>query len=162
MPKPHMEFTLILVFLVVSISCEPSAELPSKMTGSDQSTSAEYQAIECIPDTLVGGEKLTLVMQRPHGGDLAIVNPQGRYFYLSNSRAPQEGGMHTVLESEVFEQLDEYTIDTYQLKAIPFVHGATEEETVFSEPGKYEVRMGENLETTGEVPAYTCIVHFEG
>ncbi|HEX5706222.1 MAG TPA: hypothetical protein VFX96_02930, partial [Pyrinomonadaceae bacterium] len=41
------------------------------------------EQMRCAPETLRRGDTLTVELPAPHGGHLAIVNPQKKYFFLT-------------------------------------------------------------------------------
>jgi hypothetical protein len=100
--------------------------------------------------TLSKGDTLSLKFQRPHGGDLAIRDPDSKLFFLvyafSNAEKP------SLVDWNKFKQMTEIKIITDKTKAAPWVDSIKTNQLIFSKPGLYEVQLSENLETDDGTP----------
>lgn len=106
--------------------------------------------LRCSPGRLRRGDTLTLTMPARHGGYLAVVNPRGKYFFLTSgdaqTAASEKGaGANPSLTAEAFARLRRLRLDTAATKALDYEGSAGERraEPVFRETGWYEVLVSD-------------------
>ncbi|HKP72123.1 MAG TPA: hypothetical protein VJT82_04240, partial [Pyrinomonadaceae bacterium] len=81
--------TLSLLTLLVAAPASPSphARMPATTrarTSAASTPNASQGQLRCTPRRLQRGDTLTLDMPAQHGGYLAVVNPRGKYFFLTS------------------------------------------------------------------------------
>ena len=110
--------------------------------------------IRCRPLELYAGDTLVITMTAPHGGDLAITTPDLAWFPVSISDSAW-----SMMPRSAFLATDTLRLATDTLAGVPYVHGATNRQPVFAQPGTYRIDLAENLRTE-DVPVYSCRVRF--
>lgn len=127
---------------------------------TDSSVSvASPSSLTCTPETLRADDTLTLTMSVPHGQYLAVTEPGGTWFYLVYPQL-QAGSPHSSLvPSDAFRTMASYPIPV-DVRARPRVYGKTLPEAVFVQPGRYRVRIGENLPSDYGPPVTDCYVTY--
>lgn len=117
--------------------------------------------LRCSPSTLHGDAKLLLRFGMPHPDELAIIAPDGTYFFLVyDTSLPRPDSMHPLMTKEQFGRLDRLELDPRTAKASPFVHERNESELIFGKAGAYVVRIADSLETDAAVESHDCTVRF--
>jgi hypothetical protein len=110
--------------------------------------------LSCSPSILTETSTLTLRFKLPHPAELAIVAPDGTYFFLA---LDDEGAL---MDTESFGKLSKLDLPVATAMARPFIYGRDEDERIFQKPGVYEIRLSDNLETDAPIPIYQCRVTF--
>lgn len=114
------------------------------------------------------GDTLTLALSSPHGGYLAIVNPRGKYFFLTSDDTganafERSAGVNPQLSATAFSQLSELQLSTTDTKAIDYSSpaAARRAESVFRQTGWYRVLVGTTSFERGEpAPDAACRVYY--
>lgn len=117
------------------------------------------QAMKCKPDTLRGGGKLEIVADAPYARQLAIITPGQTYFLMDPSPYATSAFREASLEQSN-PKARRYEIPIDSLRVRPKVYGVEEESLVFVSTGRYEIKLGRNLETGSGVYVYKCSVYF--
>lgn len=120
---------------------------------------ATASELACAPDTLRSGDTLTLTMSVPHGQYLAVTQPGGSWFYLVSPQLLAGSPHSSLVPSDVFRTMASYRIPV-DVRARPRVYGKTLPEAVFVQPGRYRVRIGENLPSDYGPPVTDCYVTY--
>jgi hypothetical protein len=104
-------------------------------------------ALTCSPDTIGPNDTLTLRMQTPHGGYLAVVQAdRTTYFVIDPYIKSRHSLKYSLIPAEQFQQMAVLRLAT-DVTAPPRVYGRDSTlEPVFGKPGKYTIEVGENLE----------------
>jgi hypothetical protein len=115
----------------------------------------------CSPEKLFSGGALTLNMPAPHGGDLAIVDPEGKFFFVVYE--PDSSG-HSLMRQpfmnwEEFKSLRRLNLST-DLSATLMAKDGNGNQRVFTKTGWYKLLLSENLETEIEAPVPQCKVYY--
>jgi hypothetical protein len=98
-------------------------------------------------------------MGTPHGRYLTIESPAKIVYYLVYPGLGKPPRNYSLIPSEEFRMLGTYLIPT-DVKVRPFVQGGDTPEPVFSGPGKYRIKMGENLGSDYGYWSTDCTVLF--
>ncbi len=116
-------------------------------------------ALTCSPDTLYQGDTLRLYMATPHGGQLAIIDPDGIYFFVVYEQPMP--GKPSLMPTDEFATRDSLLIATAETKAAPWVSGRDQNELIFTKPGRYTALLAHKLETDApQPPLYRCVVTY--
>lgn len=99
---------------------------------------------------LYKGESFDLHFDLPHAGYLGVVDPDGKFFYLTFPAENAVGKLKPLVNSEQFVTLRSLRINTQQLKADPYIYGILENQPVFQKSGTYRFVLGEDLHTDDE------------
>lgn len=106
--------------------------------------------LRCSPRSLRRGDTLKLTMSARHGGYLAVVNPAGKYFFLTSgdaetARSERSAGAYPSLTADAFGRMRQLRLDTATTKALDYESTAGERraEAVFSEAGWYKVLVSD-------------------
>lgn len=110
----------------------------------------------CVPARIGGGDTLTLVLDRPHPDQLAVVNPGGEWLYLVHDFRP------SLLPPERFARRDSLSLVAGSSKAYVAVAGRDTLEHVFVAPGSYRFVLAGRLGTDITQPVYHCHVEYGG
>jgi len=118
--------------------------------------SATAHQLSCTPKTFTRVESLNIEVGVSHPGELAIVRPDGEYFFI----AQRVLGNSTVkaIPSDIFSNIVALKISPQTFVAHRWRTGAPDYELVFNELGTYKVILGEPLESDIEGTAQACEV----
>ena len=116
-------------------------------------------SLSCSPDTIGLRDTLTLRMQTPHGGYLAVVRPdRTNYFVIDPYINSRHSLKYSLIPAEQFQQMAVLRLPT-DVSAPPRVYGRDSTlERVFSKPGKYTIEVGDNLESDYSNRVTQCTV----
>jgi len=123
-------------------------------------TTPPSSALTCMPKTFGPNDTLTLRMKTPHGDYLTANHPDGTIFFIVYPQFGEPSRKFSLVPSERFK-----TTSTLQLpatlRANPRVYMRDSTvETLFSQPGKYILWVGENLESDFNPRSVSCSVTF--
>ena len=155
---------------LVAASGAPAArDSKAPSTGArDSSLTPPFQAsndslsepLSCAPDTLGAGDTLTLSMKTPHGDYLTVTPPNGPVHFIVYPQFGIPRRRYSLIPSEDFRRVAVLRLPS-DIRAIARVRGRdTIPEPVFTDAGKYLLRMGENLESDYGNRNYTCPLVF--
>lgn len=111
----------------------------------------------CTPAQVKMGGKLTLTFTVPHPQELAVVRPDGTYFFIAQRRlggAKQSSGM----PSHLFAGMSNLVIVPSAFRAQRWSQNAPESEPVFGSPGRYKFLLSNELESEFTDMTATCFV----
>ena len=143
---------------------------PSPVTESTASPVASSQSdtsppLTCSPTTFTVGDTVALRMATPHGHYLWITRyggprPGGTPYVIVYPPEEKMKAGHSLVPSDEFVQMSTMRLPA-GLQAFPYVYGRdTILESVFSEPGKYTLEVGDNFATDGGIPPASCTLTF--
>ena len=110
-------------------------------------------------DTLCKGDTLMLKFDRPHGGDLAVQDPDNKLFFLVYAFSDTENP--SLVDWNDFRQMTELKVITDKTKAALPVDSVRTAQLVFSKSGLYEFQLSENLETDDGTPVEYRSVYYK-
>jgi hypothetical protein len=124
-------------------------------------------AFTCAPRTLKHGDTLVLTFTVPHSADLALVTPQGRFYFLvfppeTPAESRPDEAAQPLVPWDSFKGVNRLIIETGTFRWVPWGEKAGTRRFVFDEPGDYGFQIGNFQETTVRPPIVRCIVHFGG
>ena len=108
-------------------------------------------ALRCEPDVVARGDRLTLRMDMPHGGELGVFTPSGRFLYVV------EFAPRGTPRSRRFEQRERLTLPSG--RATGRAQPGAAPVLVFSDTGTYTFRVSEPAEISASL---TCRVRYLG
>ena len=164
--RPHCTFMLLGLALTHYAAVNLMAHAPHVATVS--AAPALQSQLRCTPRSLRRGDTLTLALPARHGGYLAIINPRGKYFFLtsadSGARAfEKSAGVNPFLSVTEFGGMRQLLLSTTDTKAIDY-EGAQQSrraETVFRQTGWYKVLVNDtSLEVDEPSPEGQCRVYY--
>lgn len=137
-------------------------------TSATHKARAPQAQLRCTPRRLRRGDTLTLAMSARHGGYLAIVNPRGKYFFLtsddSGARTFEKNlGVNPFISASEFSGMQQLQLSTTDTKAIDYEgsQGKRRAETVFRQTGWYKVLVSDtSLERDEPSPEGQCRVYY--
>ena len=133
----------------------PSAPLPVQVDDS-----SAPRTLTCTPDKLGPGDTVTLTMSIPHGEYLRITTPTGNVHFVIYPQFGQQSRRFSLVPSDSFRNLATIRLPA-DLRAKGYATSRdTVLQTVFSKTGKYELLIGENLESDRSEDLRTCAVTF--
>jgi hypothetical protein len=139
-------FVLFLICLEAAAGVERAsiAAVPSKL--------------RCSPKVLNDTDVLNIDMDVRHAGELAIVRPDGEYFFV----AQRFEGKATVraIPSDIFRGIRTLRISPKTFVAHRWREGAPDYELVFTQSGTYKIILGEPLETDVGIGQEVCEISF--
>jgi hypothetical protein len=119
------------------------AALPESDVGD-----ASSEKMTCTPNPLRIGDVLKIGLPGGHGGDFAIVAPDGEYYFLAFSQPDPSSPLQPVIETEAFRAMTGTELHTGEARGIPWsVEGAVTAEPIFTGPGTYILLVSAALET---------------
>jgi hypothetical protein len=108
-------------------------------------------ALRCEPAVIARGDRVTLRMAVPHGGELGVFTPSGRYLYLigfARGDTPRE---------QRFEHRERVTLSSGATAGR--LRPGAPPELVFSDTGTYTFRISEPAEVSASL---SCSVRYRG
>lgn len=156
---------LLGLALVPRAAITPNAQARAS---APHNAGAPQAQLRCTPRRLHRGDTLTLAMPARHGGYLAIVNPRGKYFFLtsddSGARTFEKNlGVNPFISASEFSSMQQLQLSTTDTKAIDY-EGSRETrraETVFRQTGWYKVLISDtSLERDEPSPEGQCRVYY--
>jgi hypothetical protein len=117
------------------------------------------EPLACTPKSVGAGDTITLRMKSPHGGYLSVTRADGTVYFLVYPQLGDPRRKYSVVPSEAFKQLRTFRLSA-DIRVPPRVYGRdTIPEQVFASPGRYELRMGENLESDFGPKTFACHIN---
>jgi hypothetical protein len=110
-------------------------------------------SLRCSPRRLRLGDTLTLNMSVPHGRDLAILSPAGKFFWL---RSWEPNDREATTQWYAFEKVRQLKLVTGEAKG----RVSNDDEPIFTQTGWYSIRISYNLETDDGTPFNECKVYY--
>lgn len=138
---------------------EASTQVDASPKGIVYVTDASKKRILEITDTLYLGDTLRLKFKTPHPGDLAIIDPANRFFYLVYN-GKRDTGIYPLLRKDSFVNQSTISISTDQAKASILNEKLSHNEPIFTTSGLYEIRLGERLDTLDGNPVEVASVFY--
>jgi hypothetical protein len=119
---------------------------------SERSGDAEVPVgkMKLSTEVLYRGDVLEVKFSTPHGANLAIKDPNGKFFYVVFPATDAAPKLVPLVDSKKFVRLNYLRILTDQLKADPYTYGVHENQPVFTKSGTYTLIMGHNLHIDDE------------
>ena len=97
-------------------------------------------------------------MQTPHGGYLTVVQPDRTFYIVIDPFVNSRHFKYSLIPAEQFREMAVLRLPT-DVNAPPRVYGRDSTlEPVFSKPGKYQIQVGENLESDYSNRVTECTV----
>ena len=125
----------------------------------------QEQALRCSPQRLYRGDTLNIEMPAPHGGYLAVVNPAGKYFFLTSdtpeaSRSEREAGAHPVINATDLININSLQLATTEAKAVDWAKhwraGKGRAEKIFNRIGWYKLLIS-HMNFERDNPSYDAM-----
>ncbi len=115
---------------------------------------ATTHQLKCSPKTFTRDDLLNIEIGVSHPGELAIVRPDGEYFFI----AQRVLGNSTIkaIPSDIFRNIVALQISPKTFVAHRWRTGAPDYELVFNGIGTYKVILGEPLESDIESNTQVC------
>jgi hypothetical protein len=139
---------------------KPTAVLDSPTVNGALQTDDSLPPLRCIPNTFGPSDTLTLQMRTPHGDYLTVTPPKGTVHFIVYPQWGIPRRRYSLLPSEDFRRVATLKLPSNVQAIARVINRDTIPEQVFSEPGEYVLRMGENLEGDYGNVSYTCALHF--
>jgi hypothetical protein len=125
-----------------------------------QITDSVPAPLSCIPDRFGPGDTLTLGMRVPHGDYLTVTPPKGPIYFIVYPRWDKPRRRYSLVPSEDFRRISNLKLPSDVRAIVRVIDRDTIPEPVFTTPGKYLLRMGENLESDYGNLSHTCLLNF--
>ena len=130
MNNPYFNFLIFLSLIVLS-ACDNRPVNNTVTLSFNESISAIKRE-----------QTFTLKLPATHPKNLAIVDPDNRWFYMQGQDIK-----HPFLNSEAFINSSALTITPVKLKATTWIDGKEHYLPVFTKNGLYNIYLSDNLET---------------
>lgn len=139
---------LTLLAVAPAAARDASAATARRTPASVQrrTSNAARPQLRCSPARLRRGDTLTLSMPARHGGYLAVVDPNGTYFFITSGDAEavaseRNAGANPSLTADEFRRMRQLQLSTAETKAVSYVNpaGGRRADAVFGEAGWYKV-----------------------
>lgn len=140
--------SLLTLFALAPAARDASAASTRRTSVNAQrrTSNAARPQLRCSPARLRRGDTLTLSMPVRHGGYLAVVDPNGTYFFLTSGDAEalaseRNAGANPSLTAEEFRRMRQLRLGTAETKAVSYVNpaGSRRADAVFGATGWYKV-----------------------
>lgn len=138
---------------------EVNTQVDSSPKGIIYVTDSSKKQIVDITDTLYLGDTLKLKFKTPHHGDLAIIDPANRFFYLVYN-GKRDTGIYPVVRRDSFVSQSVIKLSTDQVKASLLDRKLSPNQSIFTTAGIYEIRLGERLDTLDGKPVEVASVFY--
>jgi hypothetical protein len=161
----------LCLLILLGVALTPRATLSPiahALASAPHNAHTTQTQLRCTPRNLRRGDTLTLALPARHGGYLAIVNPRGKYFFLtsddSGARTFEKNlGVNPSISASAFGQMQQLQLSTTDTKAVDY-EGSQEKrraETVFRQTGWYKVLISDtSLERDEPAPESQCRVYY--
>lgn len=171
MNRLHLKTRALCLLVLFGVAFMPRAVTTGahapRSSAASHALAAQTQ-LRCTPGRLRRGDILTLSMPAQHGGYLAIVNPRGKYFFLTSGDAgartfEKNAGVNPFISTTEFSVMQELKLSTADTKAIDYEssRGARRAETIFRQTGWYKVLVSDrSLESDQPSPEGQCKVYY--
>lgn len=143
--------TLVLCGLASRAGVDASAQQVKPQPSARDA--ARKVSLRCSPRNLRLGDTLTLNVSVPHGRDLAILSPVGKFFWL---RSWEPDDREATARWYAFEKAGRLKLVTSEAKGT----AGDGEELIFTKTGWYAIRISYNLETDDGTPFNECKVYY--
>jgi hypothetical protein len=162
----------LCLFVLLGLAHTPRAASTPRMAHARASATHNARTpqaqLRCTPRRLRRGDTLTLAMPARHGGYLAIVNPRGKYFFLTSDDSgartfEKNAGVNPFISASAFSAMRRLQLSTTDTKAIDYedARGTRRAETVFRQTGWYKVLVSDtSLERDEPAPEGQCRVYY--
>jgi hypothetical protein len=117
----------------------------------------------CTPAELHRGEKLTVRLPQQHGEDLAVVDPDGRLYYVAvyTGGAGKRPGLDPAIDPVAFRRMDQLETTSAEAEGAPQDgSGGNARKAVFTKSGPYQILLGDNLGTQYAIVQGQCEVRY--
>jgi hypothetical protein len=140
MPNPALTFLILCIFSLIG-----------------NSRTAAAGALKCSPETIGKGQILRIQLGRAHPSELAIMRPDGGFFFL----AQKSLGVNVhAIPSEIFIGMTSLELEVDSLMAHRWEIDSVGYERVFTDKGRYKLILGETLESDLE-PYLSCEIDYK-
>lgn len=159
------------LFMLLGLALTPCANITPGAHArmhEPRNARAPQDQLRCTPRRLRRGDTLTLAMPARHGGYLAIIDPHGKYFFLTSAdpgaRAFEKNlGVNPFLSVTEFSSMQQLQLSTTDTKAIDYESSRKPRrvKTVFQQTGWYKVLISDtSLERDEPSPQGQCRVYY--
>lgn len=122
------------------------------------SPTSPKKMLSCSPTVVRPGSELTLHFAMPHPAELAVVAPDGTWFFLVYEPAGEPAEKQPLADKASFQKMTDMHFDISGAKAAPWIYGRNSKEPIFSQPGKYRFVLSDVLGTDAPRVVYECTV----
>ena len=126
---------------------------------SNQREETPPNQLECSPASVRVGEDWTLRMPLPHSMELAILDPDARFFLIAFDEPL--AGVEPMIDTPGFRRLDEISIRTTEAQAAYRGSGGRQE-LIFTKSGRYTALLGVGLRNDHPLIDGHCEVDYQG
>lgn len=116
--------------------------------------------LNCSPERFGPGDTLTLRMRIPHGDYLTVKPPEGPVYFIVYPQFGNPRRRYSLIPSEDFRRVATLKLPSDVRAIVRVVGRDTVLDPVFTDAGKYLLRMGQNLEGDYSNVSYTCLLTF--
>lgn len=116
--------------------------------------------LRCAPESFGPGDTLTLQMRVPHGDYLTVTPPSGPTHFIVYPQWGNPRRRFSLIPSDDFKRVSTLRLPSDVRAIVRVIDRDTILDPVFATPGKYILRMGENLEGDYGNVSYTCLLNF--
>lgn len=140
-------------------SPEANNQVDNSPEGIIYMTDPTQKQIVDVTDTLYLGDTFKLKLKTPHAGDLAIIDPADRFFYLVYN-GKRDTGTYPLIRRDSFINQPVIKLPTDQAMASVLNKKLSHNQTIFTTGGIYEIRLGDRLDTLNGKPVEVASVFF--
>lgn len=134
--------------LITGLTSVPKSDLPSQPAAGPAATPAPEVWTE--KSVYYRDDAIELHFSLPHGANLGVIDPDGKFFYLVFPGENASGNLRPFMDSELFSQVGAITLLPASLKADPYTYGVLENQRVFTKSGTYRFILGDDLHVDDE------------
>ena len=135
------------------VSTEPKASQTVELSGlidtvrpiSLTDSTNPSAPFSCSPSTLTRKDTLTLRIRVPHGGYLAATHPDGTDFFIVYPKLGEPAPDFSLIPTERFKEMSTIRLSTEVTGNLRVHPRDSLAERVFTQPGRYVLRVGETL-----------------
>jgi hypothetical protein len=141
-----LKSVVLIVAVTLLLACGGEYEIEAVEVRRNAGSTGVSGPLHCDPQVLRPGDTLAIEMRVPHPLELAIVAPDGAYYYLQAA----DDSVPSRLSANEFAELAVVHIDVDSATGIQWVNGKPTKSRIFEIVGEYEVILAENIETEPE------------
>jgi hypothetical protein len=124
----------------------PSMDKPALALIEEASVPVRQKTVVTIDRPVVyQGQTFLLEFTVPHAGNMGVIDPSGRFYYLTYPRESAAGNLKPLVDAADFEHMGQLEIDPTRVEGDPYTYGVWDNQKIFTQSGTYRFILGDNL-----------------
>jgi hypothetical protein len=116
--------------------------------------------LACEPLNLRPGDTVNIKFPENHGSDFAVLDPAGRYFFISFQQPNSASKLQPVIATPAFLTMKSIGLAVNEVQGVKWRQGNTEKQLIFQGNGVYRVLLSAALESEDPLLEGWCDLSF--